>query len=122
MVKTGTSAGISMLEIIVSMLILALVLLGLINVFVVSNSYLAHSRARISASQVGTVFLEPLQNDVRASDWNASSNNLSIQSGVKNITTVNGLDFTPAYEIADDPTGTTLRRVRVNITWNETRF
>ena len=112
-----------MLEIIVSMMILSLALVGLINVFVMSNSFLAHSRAKVSASLLGTVFLEPLHSDVRYSDWNnSSSNNLYPRSFSMSPTAVNNIDITPNYTVADDPLGSTIRRVRLNLTWNETRF
>jgi Tfp pilus assembly protein PilW len=117
------SAGLSLLEIIVSMMILAAALVGLINVFVMSNALLAHSRARVSASQLGTVFLEPLHSDVRLTDWNLSSNNLTVQTDVvKSPVAVNNIDITPKYTVADDPSGSTIRRVSLNLTWNETRY
>jgi Tfp pilus assembly protein PilV len=122
MSKTKYSSGISMLEIIISMMILALVLVGLINVFVVSRGYMAHGRFRTSASQLATVFMDPLQNEVRQSDWNcATTNNLSVGEKPGNAVTIDGVTYTPTYNITDESAGTALRRVRVNVTWNETK-
>ncbi len=115
-------AGISLLEIIVSLMILALVLVGFSNVFVVSRGYMAHSRSRISASQLGTVFLEPLNNAVNQSNWDQAGNSLSVKTVVGSPVTIGGVTYTPSYVINNttnlDP-NTTLRRVLVNITWNE---
>ncbi len=120
------SAGLSMLEIIISVMILALVLVGLINVFVVSRGYMSHGRSRISASQLATVFLDPLQNEVRETDWDcATTNNLSVRPPFNGTAVpLDGVIYTPNYTITNDtsPAGTSLRKVTVNITWNETKF
>ena len=116
------SSGISMLEIIISMMILALVLVGLVNVFVVSRGYMAHGRFRTSASQLATVFLDPLQNEVRQNDWdNNATNNLSVRNVTRPSVTIDGVAYTPTYEITNESAGTALRRVRINVTWNETK-
>lgn len=116
-------SGISMLEIIISMLILALVLVGLINVFVVSRSYIAHSRSRTSASQVAAIFLDPLQNEVDETDWNQSTNCLTATNGWRTGPSLpfNGVNYTSTYEVTNESAGTELRRVRINVTWNETK-
>jgi len=119
-------AGISLLEIIVAMMILALVLVGFSNVFVVSRSYMKHSHSRISASQLGALFLEPLQNAVNQSDWDLPTNPLSTtNSGPGANRTISGVVYSPTYSLTNttdlgDPL-LTLRRVQVNITWNETQ-
>ena len=111
-----------MLEIIISMMILALVLVGLVNVFVVSRGYMAHGRFRTSASQLATVFLDPLQNEVRQNDWdNNATNNLSVRNVTRPSVTIDGVAYTPTYEITNESAGTALRRVRINVTWNETK-
>ena len=114
-------SGISLLEIIVSMIILALVMVGLMNVFVVGRGYMAHSRFRTSAGQLATVFLDPLQNEVREDTWD--SNNLSVTTTPQTRATqeIDGITYTPTYFITDESSGAALRRVRVNVTWNETR-
>ncbi|MCX5708101.1 MAG: hypothetical protein NTY14_03865 [Candidatus Omnitrophica bacterium] len=122
MSKTKHSSGISMLEIIISMMILALVLVGLINVFVVSRGYMAHSRSRTSAGQLATVFMDPLQNEVNQSSWDTPGNLLNASNRAGSPVVIDGVTYTPTYEITNETTGgSTLRRVRVNITWNETK-
>mgnify|MGYP001568441448 CR=1 FL=1 len=118
------AAGTSLLEILVAVMILALVLVGFSNVFVVSRSYLAHSHSRISASQLGAIFLEPLQNAVNQNNWDQPGNPLQLGTGSKPPVFIKGVAYTPSYGIDTtsylDPLST-LRRVQVNITWNETR-
>jgi Tfp pilus assembly protein PilV len=122
MSQIRNSAGISLLEVLVSMVLLALIMLGLASVYVAGRGYMVHNRARTSAGELATVFLEPLQNFVRQSDWdNSGSNNLSVNT-YSNATTVNGILYNSSFVMTNDPAGTTLRRVKVNITWNETKF
>jgi Tfp pilus assembly protein PilW len=115
--------GISLVEIVVSMVILSLVLIGLVNVFVLSKSYIVHSRSRVSAGELGRYFLDPLQMDVRQDTWNA--NNLTAgasPAALEQSIEINGVEYTPDYEISDQNTeGATLRRVKVEISWNETQ-
>lgn len=119
-------AGISILEVIVSMMILALILVGLMNVFLAGSNWMSHSRSRVSASQLGTFFLEPLQDEVRADTWDLANNNLRVRNWTGNNTIyINGVLYTPSYVInntTDLGPNTKLRRVIVNITWNETEF
>jgi len=111
-----------MLEIIISMMILGLVLVGLINVFVVSRGYMAHSRYRVSASQLSRVFLDPLQNEVNQSTWDNASNKLTPNTTTGAPVVIDGVSYTPNYEITNETSpGSTLRKVKVNITWNEIR-
>jgi len=111
--------GISLLEILVSMIILALVLVGLANVFVMSKGYIIHSRSRISAGELSKQFLDPLQTYVNQETW--ETGNMLSQDGNPPGATVNinNVDFTSHYDVSAGPPGTELRKVTVNITWDE---
>jgi Tfp pilus assembly protein PilV len=52
------------LEILVSAILLALVLVGLANIFVAAKSYVFHARARVTAAEQVKSCLEPLQAEV----------------------------------------------------------
>ncbi len=110
------------MEILIAMMMLALVLVSLGNVFVASRGYLAHRYSRISAIQLGVRFLDPLQNAVNQSSWDQAGNNLSV--GMKNdgiVGTVKGITYNRSYVIDNQTICPTLRRVKVDIRWNETR-
>ena len=113
-------AGISLLEILVSMVILALVLVGMANVFVMSKGYIIHSRSRISAGELGKQFLDPFQSFVNQETWEAG-NDLSLNNPTLAgpTVTLNTIDFSSQYNVSAGPAGTELRKVTVNITWNE---
>jgi hypothetical protein len=125
MAQNRNISGLTLLEIMVSMIILVLVVLGFVNVFSVSRGYIMHSRSRLSASQLASVFLDPLQDNVTDTDWNLGTNNLRLRpipSPIFPPATLNGVIYNANYTIADDTTtGTELRKVQVNITWNENR-
>ncbi|MCX7927542.1 MAG: hypothetical protein N2606_05330 [Candidatus Omnitrophica bacterium] len=123
--------AISLLEILIAMMILAFVLAGLVNIFVVSKRYLSHSRYRVAATQLGKLFLEPLQNEVRADNWDTSANLLfqggsnpisgaNLNSALFSPRTIDGITYSANYTITNssDPQQL-LRKVVVNITWNE---
>jgi Tfp pilus assembly protein PilW len=119
--------GLSLIEILVSCVILALVLTGLVNIFIASKRYILHSRSRMTASELGRFFLDPLQMQVRQDTWDQAGNLLRIPDGQEDISwtetpeNLSGIDFTPNYLVSRvrDPTAadTGLRRVRANITW-----
>jgi len=125
------------MEIIVSVLLIALVLAGMANIFVAGKRYILHSRSRIAGGDLGRYFLNPLQMDVVASEkstgaldgWDQANNRLQIPLGSASSTwtgathTVNNIIYTPVYTITrvNDGAGvdTGLRRVVVNISWTE---
>jgi prepilin-type N-terminal cleavage/methylation domain-containing protein len=121
MFNKSHSRGFSLLEVLVAMLILALVMGGLVNVFVASRGYTAHGRFRTSASQVAAQFMDPLQNEVNQSSWDTSGNllNVSVRPGPSQ--TVDGVTYNSEFEITNESAGTFLRRVRMNVTWTDPR-
>ncbi len=111
--------GVTLIEIIVSTLIMSLVMVGLANLYVVAKRYILHSRSRMAGGELGKYFLDPLQMHVRQDNWNQANNSLSVGSYTGTNSTLDNINYTPHYNITNI-TNTSLRRVRVNITWNET--
>jgi len=117
--------GLTLIEIIVSTVLVALVLTGVANLYVVGKRYITHSRARMTGGEVGKLFLDPLQMQVRQDGW--SSNCLGSGAGCPGYQDVGPIRYTPAYSIdnvvigncagtAADPCP---RRVRLTISWSE---
>jgi len=115
------SSGVSLLEIVVSMIILALVMAGLFNVFVAGRGYLIHSRCRTSASQFATKIMDPLQNEVNQSTWDTAGNRLIVGSPPDTTEDINGVTYNSNFMVTDQSAGSFLRRVVLNVTWNETK-
>jgi Tfp pilus assembly protein PilV len=70
--------ALTLFEILVSVVILALVITGLANVFVAGKRYIKYSRLRMGGGEIGKRFLDPLQTYVRQNDWNTSTNRLGV--------------------------------------------
>ena len=64
--------GLSLVEILVSLVIMGLVMVGLVNIFISGKRWTLHSRSRITAGELGRYFLDPLQMDVRQDTWDQS--------------------------------------------------
>jgi len=105
--------ALSLLEIIISTVILALVVTGLVNVFVASKGFIRHSRLRMSAAEMGKKFIDPLQAHVREDEW---STNLFGTNSYANQTSADG-NYTASYNITD--LDSTIKKVKVTVTWNE---
>jgi Tfp pilus assembly protein PilV len=99
--------ALTLFEIIVSVVILALVITGLANVFVAGKRYIKYSRLRMSGGEIGKRFLDHLQAYVRQDTW--STNPLG-DSQTWSGPIIDG--YTPNYavDVHED-----IRKVRVKI-------
>lgn len=123
-----TKKGLSLLEIIISSLILALIMTGLANMFVAGKRHILHSRSRVTGGELGKYFLDLLQMDVRQDQWVAGGNCLTGDGSSGCDTTPwtdpSGIQYSPQYQISgllvdgQNPLGR-LRKVKVTISWNE---
>jgi Tfp pilus assembly protein PilW len=116
-------SGLTLLEIIIAILILALVMAGLVNLFISGKRWILHSRARMTGAELGRVFLDPLQMQVRQSDWGNSSTNQLFALSWSVPELEGGLVYDSIYSASSvlDPGGndTGLRRVNTSITWTD---
>ncbi len=120
--------GFTLIEILVSVLILALVTTGLASIFVASKRHILHARSRMQVAELGRLFLAPLQMQVKQSDWNSSTNDYNspnlLQKGTRTDAPqrIDEIDYTPTYEISVPPgfsPDSPMRKAKVTITWNE---
>ncbi|MCM8789683.1 MAG: prepilin-type N-terminal cleavage/methylation domain-containing protein [Candidatus Omnitrophica bacterium] len=121
--------GVTLMEIIVSLIILSIVIGGLANVIILGKRFVLHSRSRMAGGELGRVFMDPRQMEVRWDDWQKSANCLGsvgavgCPSGVVNIGgPTSGINYTPTWNITLlDPANpsTSMRRVSVTLTWGE---
>lgn len=118
--KVKHRSSLTLLEIIISMIILALVTAGLVNLFLAAKRHSLHSRSRITGGELGRHFLDPLQSQVRQDSWSTTCLGTGNCSSV--LTTLSGIEYNANYQITDVSFGndtTTLRRARVILNWNE---
>jgi type II secretory pathway pseudopilin PulG len=109
--------AMTLFEILVAVIILALVTAGLANVFVAGKRYIQHSRLRISGGELGKQFLDPLQNDVNASTW--ITTRLGIGGTSQLTDSIGGTVYTCTYDINTTNLPANLNRVKVSISWPE---
>ncbi len=117
-------SGFTLVEIIMASVIFVLVIAGLLSVFVAGNKQIIHARERMTSAELGKLFVDPLQMDVRQGTWGQAGNKLIIGGSSASTQKVNNRDFSATYTVADATTdfaltGTDLRRVTTKITWNE---
>ena len=67
------SKALTLVEVIISMVILSLLAAGLTKVFVSSGQWLFHGRALMTGTAVGKSFLDPLQLQVSQGSWNGGT-------------------------------------------------
>lgn len=72
--------GFSLMEVIVATALFSLVIVGMLSVFVTGNKQVIHIRERMVSSQLGKLFIDPMQGYVRQDTWdlNLASNVLYI--------------------------------------------
>lgn len=102
------------MEILVSLIILSLVIVGLVGVFVSGKRYIHKSRTRISGGELGKYFLDPFQNYVNQSTWN--TNPLNTKKANPKKITIDGRDYEGNYSIDSAGLPANLTRVKVTIT------
>jgi Tfp pilus assembly protein PilV len=134
--------GLTLMEIIVATVILALAVGGLVNLFITGKRYAIHNRSRMSGGELGRVFLEPLQMYVRQDTWDKTGNALKVEANnyycdsvahgnrtllpgcptAANQRTLDGTPYVAEYNISDMKNETNspeLRRVVLNVRWQE---
>ena len=124
------------MEIIVSTLILALIMAGLVSTFVSGKRWLAHSRARMAGGEMGKYFLDPLALEVRQDEWNETGGSDSDYQAGNNLqktpepqgttgteVNIDNRTYTPTYHVTAFPISgddyKQARKVKVEIGWNE---
>lgn len=110
--------GFTLVEVLVSMIIFALVIVGLLSVFISSNKLIIHSRERMMGAQLGKFFLDPLQSAVVANSWDDTNNDLSEGTRSADMQVMNKRTFNEIH-VVDNVADTDLRRVVSNISWTE---
>jgi prepilin-type N-terminal cleavage/methylation domain-containing protein len=105
--------GLTLLEIIISVIILALIMTGLVNVFVSGKKLIQHSKMRRGGGEIGKKFLDPLQGYVRQDTW--STNPL----GSDKISKSTQGDYSSVYEASTHSKEANIKKVKATISWTE---
>ena len=122
--------GLTLLEIIFSVLIIAVIMAGVTNLFVSGKRWILHARMRMTGGELGRQFLDPWQMQVRQDEWATNclgahsapgSGCISFPNAVlADWTDSNGVRYIPSYEISQlaSPLDN-LRKIKLTVTWTE---
>ncbi|MFA5004796.1 MAG: hypothetical protein WC561_01560 [Candidatus Omnitrophota bacterium] len=141
--------GLTILEILISSVILAITVAGLSGIFVSGKKYILHERMRMSGGGLGAAFIDPSQVAVMQGQttvgsldgWNQSNNALRVtpvgdfrycdsdpahaskQASFcppTSARTMSNTEYSAKYKIEDVGSINPVRKVATTITWTET--
>lgn len=113
--------ALTLIEIIVSIVILALIIGGMANMFISGKRWVLHARSRMSGGELGKYFLDPLAQDVRQDQWASGNNCLTGGVNCPAQETIENISYTPSYNVSDlnlSP-NSSLKKVITTISWQE---
>ena len=110
--------GLTLLEILVSAIIMALVMTGLASVFIAAKRHIQRPRAAMAGGELERYLFSDRQMEVRQDQWGNSTNCLSSSptSGCPSNMTISGVTYNLTWSISG-VAGTNLRRARITLTW-----
>ena len=112
--------GITLLEIIVSLVLLSLVMAGMANLFVSSKRWTGHSGSPLAGSGLSGQFLSGDKFNVSQDNWDTDAANCLNGSSCPDVTIPVGAVIYTAHYAVTKPFGIeSLRKVVLNISWNE---
>ena len=111
--------GVTLIEILVSTIILSIVMLGLGNIFVIARRYSQHTRSKIQGAELGRYFLEPFQAQVREDQWDSNCLGTNNCLAMCASQWLNNINYNVTYDVANVTTAPTVRRVKVTLDWYE---
>ncbi|MDD4894769.1 MAG: prepilin-type N-terminal cleavage/methylation domain-containing protein [Candidatus Omnitrophica bacterium] len=109
--------GFTLIEVLVSALLLALVTTGLVYVFFAAKKHIMHARSRMQVAELSRFFLTPFQNQVRQDQWGSNCLGAGVDCTVE-AQVIDNVTYTPSYD-PGDVAGTALRKIKVTINWSE---
>lgn len=121
MQKNPTNRGVSFIELLVAVILFAMTVTGLVNLFGSSKRWIEHSQARMTVGELAKRVLDPIQADVREDQW-AAGNCLSTGVGCGPPTIqIQGRTYNIFYTVNSGPI-LNLTSVRVDINWTENAY
>lgn len=110
--------GLSLIEILVSAVILSLVMTGLVGVFLSAKRHIRRPYASMAGGELERYLFSDLQMEVSQDQWGSNCLSSFPTTGCPNNLTIGGITYNLGWDITDAPVvATTLRKVRVTLTW-----
>lgn len=118
--KARKCRGVSFIELLVAVVILALTAAGLFNLFSASKRWTEFSQSKMTVGEVGKLILDPMQAQVREDQWGANCISAGVGCGPASIN-IQNRQYQIQYTVGNGPLPN-LRKVRTDINWNEPVF
>ena len=112
--KTSKIKGISLLEILISMILFALVMEGFFALLTSTKRHIKRSDSKMVQAELGRYFLDPLQEQVRQDQIATNCLYTDSCAAEENPQIVGPVTYTPDYETSQVGT-TSLRRAKITI-------
>jgi len=110
-------SGLTLVEILVSLLILSIAVSGIVSVFIASERYVVRSQRRLQAAILVRQILEGLHNEVRQDTWDTGR----LRHGYSETTppiTIDNITYNLTFNVSNLP-NRDYRQVTVNVSWLE---
>jgi hypothetical protein len=112
-------SGMSILEVIISSILLLMIVAGFAGLFTTTRNQLTHSRLKVTSGELGKYLLDPLHGQVRFDQWGALCvSNQSACPAANSTINIQGRTYTYTYNVDQYP-GMTLPRVVLRLRWTE---
>ena len=109
--------GFTLVEIMVSMIILSLLASGLFSVMVSARYLISRSKRRVAAVEVAQAEIENKKQYVRDDTWDTGP--LMLQGWTSWVNSAINPFYLVRYKVEADPLGGACRKVTVQVSWNE---
>ena len=111
-------SGLSLIEIIISMLIFALIMGGVANLFMATKKHALRGRLRMTKAELVRFFLDPIQTQVRQDQWgsNCISSDGTNTNCDASAQVLDGISYTPEY-VKSPVAGTDLRKLKFTLSY-----
>jgi len=122
----GPKRGFSLLEVVISVILMAVIMAGMSGLFFGARRWMLHSRSRMQGAELSRRILDGLQMNIQQGQWAAQTNCLSSNGGVgcPPADTFENMTFTRTFTITDFPSTIQrqVKKVHVQIDWDQALF
>jgi len=107
--------GVTFIELLVSIIILAATISGIISLFASAKRWIEVSHSRMTMGEIGKLVLDPLQMQVNQDDW--GTNCLGTGVCTDQVIQIQSRDYNVQYFVEPNQPITNITRARILITW-----
>lgn len=114
--------ALSLLEILVSLIIVSAIILGIVGIFISGNKYVLHFQSRARVAELTKYFLDPLYKQVRQDQWSNNCLGAVVNCTNQTVNSTQGMErsYNATYLVNTSfANNSNLTKVVVYINWSE---